>query len=121
MPTYLLTYWVRDRDEAKGKRLPLEWIVEQQTRKTAALYGIEDRGVLAPGMLADINVIDFDALHIHGPEMVRDLPANGKRLVQQIDGYCYTIKSGEVTYEGGKPTGAMPGALIRGPQAAPQA
>lgn len=121
MPTYLLTYWVRDRDEAKGKRLPLEWIVEQQTRKTATLYGIEDRGVLAPGMLADINVIDFDALHIHGPEMVRDLPAQGKRLVQQIDGYRYTIKSGEVTYAEGKPTGALPGGLIRGPQASPEA
>ena len=71
---------------------------------------------------AKINyVIDFDALHIHGPEMIDDLPANGKRLIQQVDGYRYTVKSGAITYEDGKPTGALPGALIRGPQAAPTA
>jgi N-acyl-D-aspartate/D-glutamate deacylase len=80
---------------------------------------MEDRGVIAPGMKADLNVIDFDALHIHGPEMVNDLPANGKRLIQQVDGYRYTVKSGEITYEDGTPTGALPGKLVRGPQAAP--
>ena len=118
-PTFLLTYWVRDRE--KGERFPVEWIVHQQTQKTARFYGMEDRGTIAPGMLADVNVIDFDALHIHAPEMVDDLPAKGQRLVQQIDGYVYTVKSGEVTYESGRPTGALPGHLVRGPQAAPTA
>ncbi len=116
-PTFLLTYWVRDRE--KGERFPIEWIVHQQTQKTARFYGMDDRGTVEPGMLADVNVIDFDGLTIHAPEMVDDLPANGKRLIQQIDGYVYTVKSGEVTYEAGKPTGALPGSLIRGPQAAP--
>ncbi|MBB84941.1 MAG: amidohydrolase [Deltaproteobacteria bacterium] len=116
-PTFLLTYWVRDRE--KGERFPIEWIVHQQTQRTARFYGMDDRGTVEPGMLADVNVIDFDGLTIHAPEMVDDLPANGKRLIQQIDGYAYTVKSGEVTYEAGKPTGALPGSLIRGPQAAP--
>jgi N-acyl-D-amino-acid deacylase len=119
MPTFLLTYWARDR--VKGERFPIEWIVEQQTRRTAELYGMRDRGVVAPGMKADLNVIDYEALHIHGPEMVWDLPGAGKRLIQAIDGYRYTIKSGEVTYDEGKPTGALPGKLVRGPQPAPQA
>lgn len=114
MPTYLLTHWVRDR--SRGDRIPLEYIVRCQTKNTAALFGLEDRGVLAPGMKADANVIDFDALRIHGPEMVYDLPANARRLIQKVDGYRYTICSGQVTYENGQPTGAMPGALIRGPQ-----
>ena len=117
VPTFLLTYWARDRE--KGERFPIEWIVERQTKRTAELYGMRDRGVLAPGMKADINVIDFDALHIHGPKMVWYLPADGKRLIQEIDGYRYTIKSGEVTYDGGKPTGALPGKLLRGPQLPP--
>ncbi|MGB0618775.1 MAG: N-acyl-D-amino-acid deacylase family protein [Myxococcota bacterium] len=118
-PTFLLTYWVRDRE--KGERFPIEWIVHQQTQKTARFYGMDDRGTVEPGMLADVNVIDFDGLTIHAPEMVDDLPANGKRLIQQIDGYVYTVKSGEVTYEAGKPTGALPGSLIRGPQGGPTA
>ena len=117
MPTFLLTHWVRDRK--RGECLPIEFVVESQTRRTAELYGMKDRGVLTPGMKADVNVIDFEALAIHTPEMVYDLPAQGKRLIQKIDGYRYTIKSGEVTYEAGKPTGTMPGKLVRGPQAAP--
>ena len=117
MPTFLLTYWARDR--VKGERFPLEWLVEQQTKKTAEFYGMNDRGVIAPGMRADLNIIDFENLHIHGPEMVNDLPAKGKRLIQQIDGYRYTVKSGVITYEDGKPTGALPGQLVRGPQPAP--
>ncbi len=116
-PTFLLTYWVRDR--AKGEKFPLEWIVHQQTQKTAQFYDMHDRGVIAPGMKADVNVIDFDALHIHGPEMVDDLPAHGKRLIQQIDGYRYTVQSGDITFEDGKATGALPGKLVRGPQAQP--
>ncbi len=117
MPTFLLTYWARDRE--KGERFPIEWIVERQTRHTAEFYGMHDRGTLEPGMKADLNVIDFEGLRIHAPRMVRDLPAEGKRLVQEIDGYRYTVKSGEVTFADGKPTGALPGGLIRGPQAAP--
>ena len=119
MPTFLLTYWVRDRSEDRGERLPLEFVVHRQTRRTAELYGMEDRGLVAPGMKADLNVIDLDSLRIHAPEMVWDLPAQGRRLVQQIDGYRYTIKSGEVTYEDGVPTGALPGKLVRGPQRPP--
>jgi N-acyl-D-amino-acid deacylase len=117
MPTFLLTHWVRDR--TRGERLPIESVVESQTRRTAELYGMNDRGVLAPGMKADLNVIDFDALLIHAPEMVYDLPAEGRRLIQKIDGYRYTVQSGEITYEDGVPTGALPGKLIRGPQPAP--
>ena len=117
MPTFLLTHWVRDRE--RGDRLPLETVVENQTRRTAELYGMEDRGVLAAGMKADVNIIDLDALMIHSPEMVYDLPAGGRRLVQKIDGYRYTVQSGEVTYEDGVPTGALPGKLVRGPQSAP--
>ncbi len=119
VPTFLLTHWVRDRE--RGERIPLEKIVESQTRRTAAFYGLEDRGVIAPGMKADLNVIDFEGLHIHAPEMVYDLPAGGRRLVQKIDGYRYTIQSGEVTFENSQPTGALPGRLIRGPQPAPGA
>ncbi len=117
MPTFLLTHWVRDR--SRGDRLPLEKVVASQTSETARLYGMEDRGVIAPGMKADLNVIDFERLHIHAPEMVYDLPAEGKRLIQKIDGYEYTVQSGQVTYEHGEPTGALPGKLVRGPQAAP--
>ncbi len=119
IPTYLLTHWVRDR--TRGDKIELETIVEQQTRNTARFYGFEDRGTLEPGMLADLNVIDFDGLRIHPPEMVYDLPAGGNRLIQQIEGYRYTIKSGEVTFEDGKPTGSLPGTLLRGPQPAPVA
>ena len=117
IPTYLLTHWVRDR--ARGDRFALEDIVERQTRRTARFYGMEDRGTLEPGMKADLNVIDFDALRIHAPEMVYDLPAGGRRLIQQIDGYAVTVKSGEITFEHGKATGALPGTLVRGPQLAP--
>jgi len=119
MPTFLLTHWVRDRE--RGERIALEQIVASQTQETASFYGMQDRGVIAPGMKADINVIDFDALHIHAPEMVYDLPAEGRRLIQKVDGYRYTICSGEVIYEDGEPTGALPGKLVRGPQQAPSA
>ncbi len=117
IPTYLLTHWVRDR--SRGPKIPLEEVVERQTRRTARFYGMYDRGVLAPGMKADVNVIDFDQLHIHGPEMVHDLPANGRRLVQKVDGYRHTICSGAITLENGEPTGELPGKLVRGPQQAP--
>jgi N-acyl-D-aspartate/D-glutamate deacylase len=117
MPTFLLTHWARDRK--RGERIPVEKVVASQTRRTASFYGLLDRGLLAPGMKADVNVIDFERLHIHAPEMVYDLPAEGRRLIQRIDGYRYTIQTGAVTYEDGEPTGALPGRLVRGPQPAP--
>ncbi len=118
-PTYMLTHWARDRD--RGEKLPLETVVAMQTRDTARLYGLNDRGLLAPGMKADINIIDFDALSILPPRMVFDLPADGRRLVQGARGYRATVVSGVVTFEDGEATGAMPGKLIRGPQVAPAA
>jgi len=119
MPTYMLTHWVRDR--SRGERLPLEFAVKRQTHDTAQLYGMLDRGTLAPGMKADINLIDFERLRLHPPEMVFDLPANGRRFVQRADGYKFTIVNGEVTFADGQPTGAMPGKVVRGPQMPPQA
>jgi N-acyl-D-aspartate/D-glutamate deacylase len=114
-PTFLLTHWVRDR--SRGEKLPLEHVVRAQTRNTAALYGLCDRGVLAPGYKADVNVIDFDRLTIHRPEMVFDLPGGARRLIQKVDGYRATLCAGVTTWEGGQATGAMPGKLVRGPQA----
>ncbi len=116
-PTYMLTHWVRDRD--RGERLPLEKVVSMQTRDTARLYGMNDRGMLAPGLKADVNVIDFEALRILAPEMIFDLPADGRRLVQRAEGYRATVVAGVVTFENGVATGELPGKLVRGPQAAP--
>ncbi len=113
-PTFMLTHWVRDR--TRGERLPLELVVQRQCRDTARQVGLADRGTLEPGMLADINVIDFDQLTLHAPEMAYDLPAGGRRLVQKADGYRATIKRGVVISRDGEPTGALPGQLIRGPQ-----
>jgi N-acyl-D-aspartate/D-glutamate deacylase len=112
MPTYLLTHWVRDR--SRGARLGLEQAVHLQTGRTAATYGFTDRGTLQPGKRADFNLIDLEALHLHAPEMVFDLPAGGRRLVQHVDGYQATVVAGQVTYVEGKPTGARPGRLVRG-------
>ena len=112
MPTYLLAYLVRDR--TKGPRLGLEPTIRKITRDTALVYGLGDRGMLAPGYRADVNVIDFDALRLHQPRMVHDLPGGGRRLIQTAEGYAATICAGEVTYEHGEHTGAMPGRLIRG-------
>ena len=117
--TYLLTHWARDRK--RGETLPVEYIVKRQAADTAQLIGFLDRGILAPGMKADINVIDFDGLALSRPEMRYDLPAGGKRLVQKAEGYRYTIVSGEIVLEHGEPTGATPGKLVRGAQAAPTA
>ncbi len=101
--------------------MPVETAVRLQTSDTAKLYGLGDRGVLAPGMKADVNVIDLDALKLHAPQMVFDLPAGGRRLIQRAEGYKFTILSGEVTFQDGVPTEAMPGKLIRGPQQGPPA
>ena len=115
-PTYMLTYWHRDR--SRGGRLSLEKVVSMQTRDTARLYGLNDRGMIAPGLKADLNLIDLEALRILPPEMVFDLPAEGRRLIQRAEGYRATIVSGAVTFENGVATGEMPGRLVRGPQVA---
>lgn len=112
MPTWMLTHWVRDRQ--RGERLPLELVVQRQTSDTARLYGLGDRGVLAPGKVGDVNVIDLDRLQLRPPTVVDDLPAGGRRIVQRADGYEATVKSGVVTFLGGQPTGEHPGRLLRG-------
>jgi N-acyl-D-aspartate/D-glutamate deacylase len=115
-PTTLLTLWVRDRDHG---RLDLPFAIQRHTSGTARTVGLLDRGVLAPGYRADVNVIDFERLAAHRPEMRRDLPAGGKRLVQSADGYVATLVAGQITYENGETRGPLPGRLVRGPQAAP--
>ena len=112
MPTFILTHWARDR--VKGAKFPLEFLVRKLSSDTAQAYGLNDRGQLKPGLLADVNVIDFENLRLFRPEAVNDLPAGGKRLVQRAEGYRYTIKSGQVTFEDGVSTGALPGGLVRG-------
>ncbi len=111
MPTYLLTHWVRDR--TRGPKLALETAVHLQTGRTASVYGLDDRGVIAPGTRADLNLIDLDGLRLHAPRMAFDLPAGGRRLVQDVDGYDLTIVAGQVTFEKGRATGARPGRLVR--------
>ncbi len=114
MPTYMLTHWARDR--SRGPTLPLELMVQRQTRDTARIYGLQDRGLLRPGYLADINIIDFDRLRLPPPYVAFDLPAGGRRLVQTAEGYLATLKAGETIMVNGERTGALPGKLIRGPQ-----
>ncbi|HET6954785.1 MAG TPA: amidohydrolase family protein [Acidimicrobiales bacterium] len=118
VPTYMLTHWVRDR--SRGERLPLELAVNLQTRRTAELFGFRDRGLLAAGHLADINVIDLDRLRLAAPEMAYDLPAGGRRLVQRSRGYVATVKRGVVVRDHDEATGARPGRLVRGPQPGPR-
>ena len=112
MPTFILTHWGRDR--TKGSRFPIEFLVRKLSSDTARAYGMNNRGVLKPGYLADVNVIDFEKLRLYRPEAVYDLPTGGRRLVQRVDGYRYTVKSGQVTFENGRFTGALPGTLVRG-------
>lgn len=114
-PTHMLAYWGRDREVG----LPLPEIVRKLTSETASAIGLHDRGVLEAGFRADINVIDHDALTLYAPEVVRDLPADGRRLVQHADGYVATIVNGVQTYRNGQPTGELPGRLVRGPQPVP--
>ena len=116
-PTTMLSLWARDRERG---RLDLPFAVERQTRATARTVGLLDRGVLAPGYRADVNVIDFERLTARRPEIRHDLPAGGKRLVQAADGYVATLVAGEVTYENGNACGPLPGRLVRGPQPAPR-
>jgi N-acyl-D-aspartate/D-glutamate deacylase len=113
--TTLLSYWARDR---KGDdRIPLPVVVNYLSRRNALAMGMQDRGLIAPGLRADINVIDFDGLTIHPPEVVHDLPAGGRRLTQRAKGYVATLVAGEVTQRNDEPTGARPGRLVRNPAA----
>jgi N-acyl-D-amino-acid deacylase len=110
-PTYMLTHWGRDRKRGPG--LPLEYMVKRQTSETADFFGFHDRGRLQPGKRADINLIDFERLRLHAPEVVNDLPAGGKRLVQRAEGYEATLVAGTPVFEKGEHTGAKPGRLVR--------
>jgi N-acyl-D-aspartate/D-glutamate deacylase len=110
-PTTLLAHWGRDR--RRGRRFDVAWLVRRHTRDAAAAVGLLDRGLLAPGYKADLNVIDFDALAVGAPQMVYDLPAGGKRLLQPADGYLHSVVSGAVVRTGGAATGELPGRLVR--------
>jgi N-acyl-D-aspartate/D-glutamate deacylase len=112
-PTFMLEHWVRDR---KRGTIPLETAIKRQCQDTAVLYGLHDRGVLASGYLADVNVIDMATLKLGKPWLAFDLPAGGRRLLQKADGYVATIKSGQVTFREGKMQGATPGVVVRGPR-----
>ena len=112
MPTFMLTHWTRDRQ--RGERFGVEYIVKKQTHDTARLYGMSDRGTVEPGALGDLNLIDYDGLSLGAPFVRHDLPAGGRRLLQKATGYVATIKGGTVTFEGGEPTGELPGRLVRG-------
>jgi N-acyl-D-amino-acid deacylase len=109
-PTFMLTYWTRDRE---GPRLGLPAAINMMTRRNALAVGLEDRGLIARGLKADINVIDYDRLHLQRPEVVYDLPAGGRRVIQRATGYRATIVSGQVTYRDGTATGALPGRVVR--------
>jgi N-acyl-D-aspartate/D-glutamate deacylase len=117
LPSYMLTHWVRDRD--RGERLGLERVVAMQTSETAALYGYGDRGVLAPGFRADVNVVDLDGLRLAPPEMVHDLPAGGRRLIQRANGYGATLCAGVPVRLDDEATGERPGHLLRGTRPVP--
>jgi N-acyl-D-aspartate/D-glutamate deacylase len=112
LPTSNLTLWTRDR--TRGPRLPLERVIRMQTRSTAEALGLLDRGLVARGYRADLNVIDYDLLQLSAPEVTYDMPAGGRRLMQRAKGYVATIVAGEVTYREGQPTGALPGRVLRG-------
>ena len=114
-PTHALAYWARDRDHG---RLSLEETVQHLSRKPAELLGLRDRGLIAPGHRASINIIDHAALRLHAPEVVRDLPGGGLRLHQRADGYVVTLVDGVAIMENGQPTSARPGRLVRGTQLA---
>jgi N-acyl-D-aspartate/D-glutamate deacylase len=111
MPSFMLTHWGRDR--SRGPGLPLPQLIKMQTSETADFFGFSDRGRLQPGLRADVNLIDFDRLRLHQPEVVHDLPAGGRRLVQKVDGYRATLVAGMTVFENGGDTGARPGRLVR--------
>lgn len=117
-PTFLLAHWARDRTKS---RLGVAEAVRELTSVPARVAGLADRGRIAVGYKADLNVIDHDALRLHKPVITNDLPAGGRRLDQSADGYVATVVSGEIIAENGVPTAARPGRLIRGRQPAPAA
>ena len=112
---YILTKWVKERGE-----IDIAQAIRMLCRQPAELYSLHDRGMIAEGLKADLNIIDFEALKLHTPHIVHDLPAGGKRFLQNADGFVATIKAGEVIFENGEPTGALPGKLVRGAQADPR-
>jgi N-acyl-D-aspartate/D-glutamate deacylase len=111
VPSFMLAHWGRDR--RRGPGLPLPQLVKMQTSETADFFGFRDRGRLQAGLRADLNLIDFDRLRLHQPEVVNDLPAGGRRLVQRVDGYRATLVAGTPVFEAGQDTGARPGRLVR--------
>ena len=115
--TTMLTHWTRDRTH--GEKFGLPWAIRRVTHDSAAAIGLHDRGVVKPGYKADLNVIDYDRLSLHTPQVVYDLPAGGRRLIQKAAGYEATIVSGVPVYREGEETGALPGRLVRGAQSAP--
>ena len=114
MPTFMLSFWTRDR--TRGEKLPLEYVIRRQTSDTARFFGMYDRGLLQPGFRADLNVIDYDRLGFKTPRVAYDLPAGGRRLIQDAQGYDITMCGGVITLEGDTLTGARPGKVLRGPQ-----
>jgi len=114
-PTTLIEHWVKRR--TRGPRLPLEWVVKKMTAEPASLYGLGDRGLLAPGKKGDLNVIDLDRLEVRLPQMVNDLPAGAARFIQRARGYEATVVAGEITFREGEHTGRLPGRLVRGARA----
>lgn len=112
LSTFMLTHWTRDR--SRGEKLPLELIVKRQTSDTAAIYDLHDRGLIKPGYVAHFNLIDYDNLALRAPHFIADLPAGGRRIVQEATGYLATITAGQTIFEHGQATGKMPGNLIRG-------
>jgi len=117
--TFMLTHWARDR--LRGEKLPLPYVIKSLTRDTAKVVGLNDRGLIAPGWRADLNVIDFDRLKLGMPKVVHDLPAGGRRLIQRASGYDATIVRGTIISRADTETGARPGRLVRGPQSGPTA
>jgi N-acyl-D-aspartate/D-glutamate deacylase len=113
VPSYMLTHWGRDR--TRGPKFPLEMLVKRQTSETANFFGLTDRGRLAPGLRADLNVIDFNGMRMQKPELIHDMPANGRRFVQRVTGYEATVVAGQPIFERGEHTGALPGKLVRAP------
>jgi N-acyl-D-amino-acid deacylase len=111
VPTFMLTHWSRDR--VRGPRLPVEMLIKRQTSETADFFGLSDRGRLAPGLRADVNLIDYGRLQVQKPELVHDMPAKGRRFVQKVDGYEATFVAGTQIFERGEHTGALPGRLVR--------
>jgi N-acyl-D-aspartate/D-glutamate deacylase len=111
VPSYMLTHWGRDR--SRGPKLPIERLIKRQTSETADFFGLADRGRLQPGLRADVNVIDFKRLQMRKPELVHDMPANGRRFIQRVEGYETTIVAGTPIFERGEHTGALPGKLVR--------